>query len=648
MYLRTITKFKEGEKENKMGLKPAVCSIISLLILCIVLSGALNAVPVSGVISLTVDATDAPRKILHATETIPVRSGQLKLAYAKWIPGEHGPTGPIVDLAGLVISASGKPIRWFRDPVDMYQIRLDVPAGVQTIDLAFDFLLAPNAEGFSSGASSSSQLAVVSWNQVVWYSADLLPDKIVVAPSIRVPAGWQFGTALEVKEPAGETVHFATVSLTTLVDSPVLMGAHFRKIDLAPGSGVSHSIAIAAEYEEDLAMTAEQLEGSKRLITEANALFGARHYNHYVFLVTLSDQVAHFGLEHHQCSDDRMPERTLVDNDPRRAWASLLPHEYAHSWNGKYRRPDGLATNDFTKPMKGDLLWVYEGLDQYLGKILTARCGLRNAADFREDLALLAARLDHLPGRQWRTLQDDAIAAQILYGAREDWQSLRRPCDFYDESALIWLEADVTIRKMSQGKKSLDDFCRSFFGGTDSPPMMKPYSFENLIASLNSVVPFDWRTFFQMRLESLDAHAPLGGIEQSGWKLVYRESPDSLQMAIESTDKQIDARYSLGILLKEDGTMMDVIPGSPAALAGMAPGMKLMAVDDRKITKETFRSTMKGARSTTVPMELLATNGDIFKTYAVNYHGGERYPNLDRDTSKTDLLGEIIRPIAVK
>lgn len=623
-----------------------LCRVFLCLLFVLPIVASAGSLP--NEIVLTVDATEGPRQILHASETIPVKPGPLTLYYAKWIPGEHGPTGPVVDFASIVIKAGGKPLTWRRDLVDMYALHLDIPAGVEQIELTFDFLLAAQAGEFTSGESATSQLVVINWNQVILYPGGLASDSIFVSPRIMLPAGWKFATALETEDQSSNVIHFSAVSLTTLVDSPVLTGAHFRRIDITPIGGVPHAIDLAADGDAALLMPPEQVDAYKRLVLEANALFGARHYNHYDFLVTLSDNVGHFGLEHHQSSDDRMAERAFVDSSMQRTWATLLPHEYAHSWNGKYRRPLGLSPRDFQTPLTGELLWVYEGMTTYFGALLAVRSGVFSPQDFRDNLAGLAARLDNLPGRTWRSLQDVDDAAQILYGSRADWQSLRRPVDFYDESYLIWLEVEVTIRSVTQGKKSFTDFCQKFFGGGDSAPSLNPFTYDDVIAALNEIAPFDWNSFWTKRLQSLDAHAPLGGIEQSGWKLVYQEVPSSYQDAAENNDHTIDARYSLGIFLKEDGSMQDVIPGSPAAMAGLSPGMTLIAINGRKFTKEIFRDAIKQDKSSSSPLEILASSGDYFKTFLVDYHKGERYPRLERDTSKADILSEIIRPIATK
>ena len=622
-----------------------LCTRLSfaLLLLCPQLTPAQTQ---QSSITLTVDATDAPRKILHARESMAVLPGHLTLFYPKWIPGEHGPTGPVIDMAGLKITGNGKQVQWRRDLEEMFAIHCEVPTGVGRIDVSFDFILPPQEEGFSSGASSTAQLLVLSWNQVVVYPLSARPDDITVTPSLIVPAGWKYISALTVKSETNTSISFAPVSLTMLIDSPLLTGAHLRRVDLTPASGVPHFLDILSDNEAALAIRPEEVTAYKHLVTEANALFGTHHYNHYDFLYTLSDQVAHFGLEHHQSSDDRVAERSLIDDDLRRVRAGLLPHEFVHSWNGKYRRPLGLATGDYSSPMKDDLLWVYEGLTEYLGAILTARSGLFSPEEFRDDLALVAAIMDNRPGRTWRPLQDANDEAQLLYNTRPDWNSWRRDVDFYDEGYLIWLEADVKIRQLTSGTKSLDDFCKIFHGGKNNGPEVKPYMFEDVVTVMNEVAPYDWKTFFNTRLQSLNPRAPLDGIEKGGWKLVYRDTMNEMQKSIEEVRKTTDLRFSLGILVEEDGTIVDVIPETPAFKAGLGPGMKLIAVNGRKYSKDIIRDALKLGKAFSAPLDLLAANGEFFKTYPVNYHGGERYPYLERETSLPDLLGSIISPIA--
>ncbi|HTP12846.1 MAG TPA: PDZ domain-containing protein, partial [Bacteroidota bacterium] len=388
----------------------------------------------------------------------------------------------------------------------------------------------------------------------------------------------------------------------------------------------------------------EQIEKYKHLVTEELSLFGAHHYDHYDFLFTLSDDVAHFGLEHHQSSDDRVDERTLVDDNLFRAHAGLLSHEFTHSWNGKFRRPQGLNVANFARPMQDDLLWVYEGLTEYLGNILAPRSGLRSAEDYRDNLALLAARLDNEAGRTWRPLQDCADEAVLLYNARGDWSSWRRGVDFYDEGDLIWLDVDVTIRELSKGTKTLDDFCKKFHGAPSTSAETKPYTFEDVVSTLNSVVKYDWRKFLTDRLQSLSPRAPLGGIEHGGWKLVYTDSASDFESALESAFGFSDLSYSLGFNLGRSGSINDVAPGSPAAKAGIAPGMNLVAVNGMKYTKMRMDAALEAAKNNSAPIALLVANGDAYKTYSVDYHGGARYPHLERNAAQPDILTAIIQP----
>src|SRR5947209_2176346 len=432
-------------------------------------------------IQIVVDATHAPEKILHAQLQIAVTTiqGKVTLVYPKWIPGEHAPTGPLNDLTGIEFYGNGQRLTWARDLEEMFTLHLNVPASVSTLEVRVDLVLPAPPEGFSSGASAPAQLDMVSWNQMVLYPPGKHSDDIPITASLRIPAGWHYGTALPVDNEGSGQINFRTVALTTLVDSPVLTGQHFRHIPLTPEGPIQHFLEIAADGDAALQWPQETVNEYKNLVAETGALFGARHYREYHFLVTLSDRVAHFGLEHHQSSDDRVGERTMIDDDMRILAASLLPHEMTHSWNGKYRRPKGLATPDYQEPMKGDLLWVYEGLTQYLGEILTARSGLWNKQQFLDTAAETAATLDHTPGRRWRPLQDTADAAQVLYSAPSEFGSWRRGVDYYPEGFLIWLEADTLIRQLSNGHKSLNDFSRAFHGGQNTDPMVVKYKFDD-------------------------------------------------------------------------------------------------------------------------------------------------------------------------
>ncbi len=425
----------------------------------------------------------------------------------------------------------------------------------------------------------------------------------------------------------------------------MIAGAHFRTLDLTPGAKPSHEIDIVADSAAALEIKPEDARHFSHLVAETGALFGARHYRGYHFLLTLSEHVAHFGLEHHESSDNRTWERFLIDDDLRKLWAMVLPHEMVHSWNGKYRRPAGLATADFDQPMKGELLWVYEGLTDYLGEVLAARCGLWTNENFRESLALNAARLDRQAGRTWRPLADTTVAAQLLYLARPEGAAWRRSVDFYPEGDLIWLEADVLIRQQSQGRRSLDDFCKKFYGGEGGAPKVAPYTLDDVVAALNEIAPLDWRQFFQTRVYAANPRAPLGGIEGAGWRLAFQEALPDMLKSIEAAHKLTDLSFSLGFTLKEDGTIIDVLPGSPADKAGVSPAMKLVAVNGRRWTAAILRAAVTSAKSDAAPLELLVENEDYFKTCKLDYHDGEKYPRLERDATKPDLLAEILKPL---
>lgn len=619
---------------------------IRLLAVLLLAAPILVAQSQPSVISLRVDAREASRGILHAQMTLPVEPGPLTLLYPKWIPGEHGPTGPIRDLAGLRFTAAGQDVTWERDPLEVYAFRLEVPAGARSLDVSLDFLVPMRGGSFTEGPSATPHLVVLSWNTVVLYPKGRRVADLTYAASLQLPAGWKFGTALPVERESSGNVEFKPVSLTTLVDSPLLAGAHFRRLPLSEGSEPSHYIDMASDSEAALEMSSELIASYKRLVGEAGALFGARHYGQYHFLLTLSDHVAHFGLEHHESSDNRVFERTLSDEAERRWLAYLLSHEFAHSWNGKYRRPARLATPDFQQPAETDLLWVYEGLTSYLGSILPPRSGLWSAQDFRDELARIAGMMDNRSGRSWRPLVDTATAAQILYGAPLAWRDWRRWTDFYDESVLIWLEADVLLRQRSQGRYTLDDFTRRFHGGQSGTPRVIPYTFEDVAAALAEIVPYDWKGFFNDRLNSKSPHAPLGGIEGSGWRLVYRDTPSEALKTWEESLQRTELRYSVGLFLREDGVVGDILPNGPADKAGLAPEMKLIAVNGRKFSVPLLKQAIKAAKGTTAPIELLVEDREFYKTFRLDYHDGEKYPHLERDGSKPDLLEQIIKPRA--
>ncbi len=598
--------------------------------------------------TVELDAREAARHVLHAHMVLPAQPGPLTLLYPKWIPGEHGPTGPLNGVVNLRFRSQGRELEWRRDPLDMFAFKLEVPAGASAVEVDLDYLPPAEEGNFTAGPSVTQALAILNWNNFLLYPPGRPTDELVYQASLRLPAGWSFATALPVADRGGETVRFEPVSFTALVDSPILAGSHLVKVPLASGEGPAHEIDIAGDSAAAAELPAGFAAGYARLPEEAGALFGARPYRHYQWLVALSDHVAHFGLEHHESSDNRVFERALHDDGMRRGLASLLSHEYVHSWNGKYRRPAGLATPDYQQPMTGELLWVYEGLTQYLGLLLSARSGLWTPEYYRERLALIVARLDHTAGRAWRPLADTAVAAQALFGSSPQGRAARRGTDFYDESVLVWLEADAILRRQTEGRRSLDDFCRRFHGGQSGPPAVRPYTLDEIVATLNDVAPFDWRAFFRDRVEKITPRAPLGGIEANGWRLVYDEVPNQAYRDGESQSERSDWSFSLGLTADKEGVIVDVIPGLPAAKAALSPGMKLLAVNGRKWTAEAVQAAVREAKTATEPIELAAEDGESVRTYRADYHGGERYPHLERVAGKPDLLTEVLEPLAAR
>ena len=599
-------------------------------------------------IHLTVDASDAPRRIFHVIEEIPVAAGELTLFFVKWIPGEHSPSGQVVNLVNLQIEDGSVPLDWHRDPIDMFALNSSVPAGTRSITVTFDYVSPTDGFDFQGGVTATGNLAIVNWNQVLLYPKGYSADELTFITQLSLPEDWKYGTALSVDQSEGNRVRFKQVSLTTLVDSPVNLGRHYRHIDLAPGSAPAFTMDLVAESVSALNVHDSALRSFERLIPEANHLFGGPHrYREYHFLVTLSDPIAKIAQEHHESSDNRFPEFSLTDPASLMIQADVLPHEFVHAWNGKSRRPAGLSTPDYQVPMRDDLLWVYEGLTQYLGEVLAARSGAWSPETYRENLAQTSAMLDRRAGRAWRPLADTALAAQLLYFAPESWSNLRRGTDFYPEGTLIWLAVDSLIREQSRGKRSIDDFCRSFFGNPGAPPEVSSYTYDDLLKGLNLVAKYDWDAFFQRTVERVNERAPLEGIEKGGWKLVYTDQMSGLQRSREQIMQVTDISYSLGLLIDagaDYGKIRDVVVGSPAHQAGIVPGMRLMAVMGRKWSPDHLRDAIDAARNSQKPIELLIEDEEFFTTVRIDYHQGAQYPQLQRVPNRPDLIGDIIQP----
>ena len=592
-----------------------------------------------GTITLAVDASDVSRRIQRVHERIPVRPGPLTLWYPQWIPGNHAPTGPINQLAGLVISGNGARIAWRRDAVDMYAFHLDVPAGVDALDIAFQYL-SPTSDAQGRVAMTPALLSL-QWHRVLLYPAGFDARRIRFAPSLILPAGWQFGTALDVVSREGDTVRFAPLALVDLVDSPLYAGRWFKRYDLDPGARQPVHLDVVADAPEQLDATPAMLDAHRALVRQADRVFGTRPFAHYDFLLALSDQFSGIGLEHHQSSENGTYPGYLRGSAPFTG-NDLLPHEYSHAWNGKYRRPAPSWTPHFNTPMHDDLLWLYEGQTNYWALVLAARSGLLDEKQAHALLAELSATQAQRRGRDWRSLQDTVSQGIIDFNdAPQAWESWQRAYDFYGEGALLWLDADGKLRELSHGKRSLDDFAQRFFGGSQGRVQVSSYGFGDVVAALNALQPFDWAAFQHQRLDATPA--PLDGLARSGWRLVYTAEPNAAITAAEDADGYDDFRFSLGLkIARADGRIDEVLWDSPAFRAGLARDMRVLAVDGTAYSAERLRNALSAAKTAKPPIELLLRQGDSFTTQRIDYHGGVRHPHLERVPGAPDRLRQVL------
>ena len=597
-----------------------------------------------GVISLAVDATDVSRRIYQVRERIPVQPGPLKLWYPQWIPGNHAATGPINQFAGLIITGNGQRIEWRRDALDVYAFHLQVPADVATLDIEFQSL-SPTADD-QGRVAMTVDLMSVQWSRLLLYPAGYDARRIHFEPSLRLPEGWQFGSALETIGSADGVNRFKPLALVDLVDSPVYAGRYFKRFDLDPGANVPVRLNVVADAPELLDAKPEILAAHRALVEQADRVFGARPFVHYDFLLALSDQFSGIGLEHHQSSENGTFPGYLTGDAPFTD-NYLLPHEYAHSWNGKFMRPAMLWTPHYNTPMQNDLLWVYEGQTEFWAWVLAARAGLYTPQQAREVLAANAAMFEHRGGRAWRSLQDTVYQGIIDFNdAPQAWESWQRGYDFYDEGTLVWLDVDSKLRELSKDRRSLDDFARGFLGGHAGEATVKRYDFDDVVQALDHVHAHDWAAYLRERVDSHGPAAPLQGLARSGWKLVYDETPNLAIADAEGDGEYDDFRYSLGLQVAHDeGTINDVLWDSPAYRAGMAKDMRLVAVSGMAYNANRLKRAIAEARTNRQPLELLVKQGDVYRTLRVDYQGGLRHPHLQRIAGTPDRLAELLAPL---
>lgn len=620
--------------------------------LCVALAAASQGLPPAkdepypGPITLQVDATDLDRKIFRVRETLPVRPGRLTLLYPRWIPGHHGPTADAGKLAGLKLSAGGTPLAWTRDAVEPHVFHVDVPQGASSLQVEFQYLSPVTPD--TGRVTMTREMLGVQWHAVLLYPAGHAVKRIDVAPSLRLPAGWQHGTALrpDAARPATDGwTHYRNVSVETLVDSPVFAGRHFKRVELeAAGARRPVVLNMMGDDAAQIAATEEQLNAHRQLVVQADKLFGSRHFAHYDFLLAMSDSFGGIGLEHHESSENGVKPGYFKDWGKAIVSRELLPHEYVHSWNGKFRRPAELTTAHYNEPMHDSLLWLYEGQTQYWGRVLAARSALVTPEQARDAWATLAAWAERRAGRQWRNLQDTTNEAIIGYRAQKDWHDWQRGADYYDEAALAWLDVDTLIRERSAGRKSLDDFARAFFGVEDGRVAPLTYTFDDVVRTLNGVLAHDWAKFLRERLDNHDK-APLDGLARAGWKLAYTEQPSEFFKAAEAEAKRTHLNHSIGLSVDNgNGKITTVNWDSPAWQAGVPPGATLVAVNLRAFKPEVLKDAITAAKDGKTPLELLLKEGELYRVVRLDYRGGLRYPKLERLPGTEDRLTRLLAP----
>ena len=603
-------------------------------------------------IRITADLSDAPRKLYHAEVDLPVKEGSLTLTTPKWIPGNHRPTGPVDDITGVVFSIDGKPIPWRRDDADLYQFHVTIPKGVTMLHAHLDCIVT---------ARISQKMAVLEWEKLLLYPANMPGKEIPVQPSLIVPSGWGIGTALQPEGSGSYPVpaagsngksavtSFAVTNVEQLEDSPIITGEYFHEFPLAPEITPKHYIDVVSDAPEDSRLRPSVLAEVSNLVREASVEYASHHYHVYHFLLTLSDVAGGEGLEHGQSSDNGVGEKGFADDNHQLGESDLLSHEFTHSWNGKYRRPYNLYQTDFEKMQQGSLLWVYEGMTQYLGNVLAARSGLKSQAQYRDILAMSAAQLDNRPGREWRSTEDTAIAASILRGGNPAWSNWKRGQDYYQEGELLWLDADTLIRKLTDNKKSLDDVLKVFLGlNGDTGPEIATYNREELIKDLNAVTPYDWAKFLHEHVDLINPRADVAGIEQGGYRLIYQDKPTRSERTEASAGGPRrggpNVWYSIGLRISAEGVISDVRWNGPADKGRLAPGYKILAVNGHVYSSDALRDAVKTAKGKTEPIHLIVQADTFVSTFDLDYHDGERYPALQRIDGTPAYLDDITTP----
>lgn len=601
-----------------------------------------NAVPYatqSNPETLVLDASTAGRGFATSTMQIPVRPGPFTFVYPRWIPGYHAPHNPLADMSQLKVSANGQPLAWHRDPVDMYAFHVTVPHGVHSIQVQFTVL-------FNGGESkrASPNVAVISWTRVLVYQNDINYHDYYLKASVILPDGWDYGTALTTASHSGQRVDFAEEPLTYVGDSPLDIGRYCRKVLLWQQGDAHMWLDMFADAPQDLDVPAGILDAYKNVAPQALALYGSRHWHDYTALLSLSDQITFEGVEHHQSSDNRAPADFMTNPQEQYVGGDLITHEFSHSWNGKYRRPWDLTTDNYQIPQRTDLLWVYEGMNQYLGDLLSFRAGIRKPSDYPQYLAALYSQMANEPGRDTEPLIDLTTGAPYFYDlARGEYPSIRRTAgDFYAEGELLWLDVDTLIREKTHGRKSLDTFLHLYSEPALTGPITKTYTRADIEHLLNEVVPYDWHAFFQRHVYEIAKLPPTGELARAGWRIEYTSKPNPFLKAEDALFHRNEQWLTYGFDIDKTGVLTDVREGSPAWQAGMAPGMKLEAIDGQSFTPKVLDYYLGQAQQKQQPTRFTVSQDGWFHTIPVSYFGGPRYPQLVRIPGTKNMLAKIM------
>lgn len=603
------------------------------------LPSGLRDTPYPGVMQLEVDATDVGRAIYRVRQTIPVSgAGRLTLRYPEWLPGKHAPRGAIAEIAGLTFTAGNRTLSWRRQPTDVYAFDVDIPSGVRQIEARFQFL--SPTRGTEGRVVMTPAMLNLQWEQVSLYPAGHATRAIRIQPAVILPQGWTGAAALDGPQISGNRIRYAAIDYETLIDSPMFAGAFFRRWDL----GNNVRLNVVADDPAALEARPEHIAAHVAMVEEALALFGSRHFDRYEFLLALTGELGGIGLEHLRSSENSRDLDYFTGWDSNGSERGLLPHEFTHSWNGKYRRPERLWTADFATPMDDRLLWVYEGQTSYWDLVLAARSGMQSREMVLGEWARYAATYQSQPGRMWRSLEDTTLDPIIAARKPRPFPSATRTEDYYNEGSLIWLEADMLIRQQSGGRKSLDDFARAFFGVRDGDRGVLTYNFDDVVETLNGVQPYDWATFFRTRVMEPGAPAPLAGFALGGYQLVFRDTPNVFDAERARETKALDLTFSLGVVIDKSGEVTSVQFDGPMFNEGVVNGTRIIAVNGMAYEDGRLRAAITAATDGRTPISLLVERGGRYRTITPAWTGGLRYPHLARVGSGPTLLDRLLDP----